>query len=80
MEAVYGLCGVDRGVPEVWGSVYDVRELLDSTVKLMDGKSPLEMPLPKPLEMLKKPLLKKADKTIIGKLLRDHGVLKDSMI
>ena len=80
MEAVYGLCGVDRGVPEVWGSVYDVRELLDSTVKLMDGKSPLEMPLPKPLEMLKKPLLKKADKTIIGKLLRDHGVLKDGMI
>ena len=28
----------------------------------------------------KKPLLKKADKTIIGKLLRDHGVLKDGMI
>ena len=27
MEAVYGLCGVDRGVPEVWGSVYDVRDL-----------------------------------------------------
>ena len=37
MEAVYGLCGVDRGVPEVWGSVYDIRELLDSTVKLTDG-------------------------------------------
>ena len=80
MEAVYGLCGVDRGVPEVWGSVYDVRELLDSTVKLMDGKSPLEMPLPKPLEMLKKPILKKVDKTVIGKLLRDHGILKDGMI
>ena len=29
MEAVYGLLGVDRGVPEVWGSVYDVRDLLD---------------------------------------------------
>ena len=42
MEAVYGLCGVDRGIPEVWGSVYDVRELLASSVKLMDGKSPLE--------------------------------------
>ena len=27
-----------------------------------------------------KALLKKADKTIIGKLLRDHGVLKDGMI
>ena len=59
MEAVYGLCGVDRGVPEVWGSVYDVRELLDSTVKLMDGKSPLEMKLPMPFEMLKKPLAPK---------------------
>ncbi len=39
----------DRGVPEVWGSVYDVRELLDSSVKLMDGKSPLQMNLPMPL-------------------------------
>ena len=79
-EAVYGLCGVDRGVPEVWGSVYDVRELLDSTVKLMDGKSPLEMKLPMPFEMMKKPLLKKIDRTIVGKLLRDHDVLKDWML
>ena len=80
MEAVYGLCGVDRGVPEVWGSVYDVRELLDSTVKLMDGKSPLEMKLPMSFEMMKKPLLKKIDRTIVGKLLRDHDVLKDWML
>ena len=80
MEAVYGLCGVDRGVPEVWGSVYDVRELLDSTVKLMDGKSPLEMKLPMPFEMMKKPLLRKIDRTIIGKLLRDYDVLNDLMI
>ena len=27
-------------------SVYDIRELLDSSVKLMDGKSPLEIELP----------------------------------
>ena len=57
MEAVYGLLGVDRGVPEVWGSVYDIRELLSSTVKLMDGKSPLEIQLPGPLNALKKPVL-----------------------
>ena len=55
MEAVYGLLGVDRGVPEVWGSVYDVRELLDSSVKLMDGRSPLQMDLG-PLNVIKKPL------------------------
>ena len=34
MEAVYTLARVDRGVPEVWGSVYDVRNLLNASVKL----------------------------------------------
>ena len=46
----------------------------------MDGKSPLEMKLPMPFEMMKKPLLKKIDRTIVGKLLRDHDVLKDWML
>ena len=50
MEAVYGLLGVDRGVPEVWGSVYDIRTLLESTVCLMDGRSPLDA-LPGPVQM-----------------------------
>lgn len=80
MEAVYGLLGVDRGVPEVWGSVYDIRDLLDSSVKLMDGKSPLEMDLPAPVTAVLKPFLKKVDKTVIGKVLRDHDVLKDGML
>lgn len=57
-----------------------MRDLLDSTVKLMDGKSPLEMKLPLPLELLKKPLLRKIDKTVVGKLLRDHNVIKDWML
>ena len=78
MEAVYGLLGVDRGVPEVWGSVYDIRELLDSSVKLMDGKSPLEINLG-PLNMFKKPLIKTVKGTVIEKLVRDHEVLKDNM-
>lgn len=80
MEAVYGLLGVDRGVPEVWGSVYDIRDLLDSTVKLMDGKSPLEIQLPGPLNGLKKPLLHIIKGTVIEKVLRDHDVLKDYML
>ena len=80
MEAVYGLLGVDRGVPEVWGSVYDVRELLDSSVKLMDGKSPLEIELPGPLNLIKKPLLRKIQGTVIEKVLRDHDVIKDGML
>ena len=40
MEAVYTLLNVDRGVPEVWGSTYDVRDLLNATVKLRD-RAPL---------------------------------------
>lgn len=62
------------------GSVYDIRELLDSTVKLMDGKSPLEIELPGPLNALKKPLLKLVKGTVIEKVLRDHNVLKEGMI
>jgi oleate hydratase len=67
-------------VPEVWGSVYDVRELLDSSVKLMDGMSPLEIELPGPLNALKKPLLRVVKGTVVEKLLRDHNVIKDGML
>ena len=78
MEAVYGLLGVDRGVPEVWGSVYDIRELLSSSVKLMDGKSPLEINLG-PLNPMKKLLLHFISGTAIEKVMRDQGVIKEGM-
>ena len=80
MEAVYGLLSVDRGVPEVWGSVYDVRELLDSSVKLMDGVSPLEIQLPGPLNLLKKPVLNAIRGTVIEDLLWEHHILKSGML
>ena len=76
MEAVYGLLGVDRGVPEVWGSVYDVRALLDAGVCLMDGRSPLDL-LP---GVLRKPLVRAVRGNVVGKVLRDHGVLRDDML
>lgn len=79
MEAVYGLLGIDRGVPEVWGSVYDIRELMESSVRLMDGKSPLEIPLPGLLNGLKRPLIKLLKGTAVEKVMRDHKVLKDYM-
>ena len=79
MEAVYTLVEIDRGVPEVWGSVYDVRDLLDASVKLMDGKSPLEIELPGVLDNIKKPLLRRIKGTVIEKVLKDHNVIKDYM-
>ena len=60
--------------------VYDIRELLDSSVKLMDGKSPLEIQLPGPLNALKKPVLHVIQGTVIEKLLRDHQIIKDGMM
>ncbi len=54
MEAVYTLLNVDRGVPEVFGSCYDIRVLLDSTSKMMDGKKITDIKLPLKAKMVEK--------------------------
>ncbi|MTS97176.1 oleate hydratase, partial [Pseudoflavonifractor sp. BIOML-A1] len=75
MEAVYTLLDVDRGVPEVWGSCYDIRVLLDSTSKMMDGKKLEDIKLPFVAEFLGKHALKKVDGTIIMELLQRYGLV-----
>lgn len=75
MEAVYTLLNVDRGVPEVWGSVYDVRDLLDATVKLRDGKKPIDMELNLLEKMALKKVLSKIHGTDIEKLLKEYQVI-----
>lgn len=75
MEAVYTLLNVDRGVPEVWGSVYDVRDLLDATVKLRDGKKPIDMELNLVEKMALKKALSKIHGTDIEKLLKEYQVI-----
>ena len=75
MEAVYTLLDIDRGVPEVWGSVYDVRDLLNATVQLRDGKKITEMN-PTLLEKIAfKAVLKKIKGTDIEKLLKEYNVI-----
>ena len=75
MEAVYTLLDIDRGVPEVWGSVYDVRDLLNATVQLRDGKKITEM-TPTLLEKIAfKAVLKKIEGTDIEKLLKEYNVI-----
>ena len=75
MEAVYTLLGVDRGVPEVWGSVYDVRNLLNATVKLRDGAPVTDMKLNFIEKAVVKKVLKKLDGTDIATLLREYRVI-----
>ena len=75
MEAVYTLLDVDRGVPEVYGSVYDVRYLLDAAVKMRDGKPMSEMSLGLKERIALKEALKKIAGTDIEKLLHEYHVI-----
>ena len=75
MEAVYTLLDIDRGVPEVFGSCYDIRVLLDSTSKMMDGKKLVDMKLPFVLNFVLKKILKKVSGTIIEDLLKRYKLI-----
>ncbi|SHH47537.1 oleate hydratase [Sporobacter termitidis DSM 10068] len=75
MEAVYTLLKVDRGVPEVFASCYDVRALLDATSKMMDGRKLTDMKQPFFLGIAEKAALKKISGTVIEDLLRRYHVI-----
>lgn len=73
MEATYQLLGVDRGVPEVFNSTYDIRYLLKATNRLADGEA-VHIPGP---NFLKGRLLDRLDNTQMGLLLTDFGLLPE---
>ena len=75
MESVYTLLNIDRGVPEVWGSTYDIRDLLKATVQLRDGKTITDMDQGLIEKLALKAILKKANGTDIEKLLKEYHVV-----
>jgi oleate hydratase len=75
MEAVYTLLDIDRGVPEVFGSCYDIRFLLDAATKMLDGQKLIDQPMPWLAKALKKPVLKKLEGTVIKELLEKYQVI-----
>lgn len=75
MESVYTLLNVDRGVPEVWGSQYDIRELLRAAYYAVDKKKINELPLNFKEKMLLKTVLKNVKGTDLELLLRDIGLI-----
>ncbi len=75
MEAVYTLLDVDRGVPEVFGSCYDIRVLLDSTYKMMDGKKITDLKLPFAKELVLKKAIKATEGTVIEDLLKRYKLI-----
>lgn len=75
MESVYTLLNVDRGVPEVWGSQYDIRELLRAAYYAVDKKKINELPLNFKEKMLLKTVLKNVKGTDLELLLRETGLI-----
>ena len=75
MEAVYTLLDVNRGVPEVWGSTYDVRDLLNATVKLRDGEALTQMKLGLKEKIAIKKALGFIENTDVEKLLKEYGII-----
>ena len=71
MEAVYTLLDIDRGVPEVYASTYDIRKLLAATSRLRDGKE-LKVPLG---PLARKWLAKKLEYNQVGDLLKEYDLI-----
>ena len=76
MESVYTLLNVDRGVPEVWGSKYDVRELLRACYYAIDKKPLSEAELNFGERELMKVVLKKIRGTDVELLLKESGLIE----
>ena len=75
MEAVYTLLDVDRGVPEVFASAYDLRVLTKSTNRLMDGKKLADVKVPFLVKLFEKRAVKKIKGTMIEELLKDANLI-----
>ena len=75
MEAVYTLLDIDRGVPEVWDSTYDVRDLLNAAVQLRDGRplSDLKMRWIERFALGK--VIDRVQETDFGRLLQEYKII-----
>ena len=76
MESVYTLLDIDRGVPEVWGSKYDVRELLRACYYAIDKKPITDIKLSFKEKMLLKTVMKKVKGTDVELLLKESGLIE----
>lgn len=75
MEAVYTLLDIDRGVPEVFASSYDIRMLLNASYYLNDKKGIKEVKVPLLEGIIERKGLKKIKGTFIEELLEDAKLL-----
>lgn len=75
MEAVYTLLNVDRGVPEVYDSIYDIRQLLRAMYYMSDKKKLADQDMNLPEKLAVKTGLKKIKGTWIEELLEEQHLI-----
>lgn len=75
MEAVYQLLDVDRGIPEVFDSSFDMRMILNAIYYLNDKKGLRDLPLTKVEKFGLEAFLKKIKGTYIEEILVDQHLL-----
>src|SRR5699024_8491020 len=75
MEAVYTLLNIDRGVPEVFASAFDVRMLMNAMYYLNDQKKLADLDLPMPEKFAIKGMLKKVKGTYIEELMKKYKLM-----
>lgn len=75
MEAVYTLLNVDRGVPEVFDSIFDIRQLLRAMYYMSDKKKLVDQEMPLPEKIALKSGMKKIKKTWVAELLKEANLI-----
>ena len=75
MEAVYTLLNVDRGVPEVFDSIYDIRQLLRAMYYMSDKKKLVDQDMPLPEKLAVKTGMKKIKRTWVEELLKEANLI-----
>lgn len=75
MEAVYTLFDLDRGVPEVFASPYDIRCLIRVAHHMLDGRKLQDMRLPFLRKMVLKKIIKKTEGTTIHEMLKENALI-----
>lgn len=75
MEAVYTLLNVDRGVPEVFDSIYDIRQLLRAMYYMSDKKKLVDQEMPLHEKLALKTGMKKIKRTWVEELLEEANLV-----
>lgn len=75
MEAVYTLLNVDRGVPEVFDSIFDIRQLLRAMYYMSDKKKLVDQEMPLPEKLAVRSGMNKIKRTWVAELLKEAHLI-----